>query len=196
MRTNLFELNQHNLNLYLAPRAASTSIKRTILESVNQWDEHPHRNPYLRDREVLGETALNLWYPVVAVVRHPIDRLKSVYRHLVCDQYWKSFERYGITPGILWDEFIQRVISVDPDDTDIHLRPMSFLFDQWQIDINLLIKYEQLTKQWEAVRRISGVNLPRLEHENASCVQVEASDENNDLIRQYYAKDFELFDYT
>ncbi len=139
------------------------------------------------------------------VVRHPVARLWSAWNNKVVenDVMYARIAAMGVTHGMSFDAFVERVAETPDADCDIHVRA------QWAILAignrllpDFVARTETLDADWDAiravVRRWTGRSLGKLQAQN---VRAGATPEVADriapstlaLIRNRYARDFDAF---
>jgi hypothetical protein len=130
--------------LFMFPRkCASNSIKQ-VLEKVSTFSP---TNPWLTPREV---TALDKSIPRVAVVREPLDRLKSAWRHAVVQHEAQFVHMNGIHKGTTWREFVHIVCNRTDAYTNYHMKSQSLELVE-MVGGRMpdeILHIENLTREW------------------------------------------------
>ena len=139
-----------------------------------------------------------------AVVRHPLDRIKSA---------WRSHRRYLVFPDI--NKFIRDRLLFNTGqshDERAHIRPMSHFIDAsllpCPVDLTIL-RFESLQLDWNSFGRsllkddrFASMVWPELPHHgsnilsNTSLFNDKLSLRSKDLIKEFYEQDYDLFNYS
>ena len=199
IRTNCFILDEHEIGLMLGTRCASTSIKQSVLVSAGANNGTIHKNEYLLARQVPKEEMQICPYRVFATVRNPYDRLFSTWQHCVRTRFWERFHYYGISPHDSYEEFVQKVVDIPAEDTDIHLVPLSVAFSvDGGLIPDVILRQEGLLATWQEVRNESVLALPKLDTLNRTSDGTFSDNSGLRLpeIATYYKQDFEVFGYS
>lgn len=126
-----------------------------------------------------------------AFVRHPLDRLMSVYR-----AYRQHPQRVPLECAILpFDGFLSEVSGLSGRGLmrHIHLRPQSWWLDT---DMDFIGHYETLHSDWDAICMIVGADLCPIPHHNATDAEpIEVGEWERMTAREIYDEDYERFGY-
>ena len=138
-------------------KAASTSIKEAIKAA------YPRNNIQLRSNAEVAETIRDGWV-VTAIVRHPLDRLVSMWRHLVCrDDFYTPFGEFGLRAWMPFPEMVERIAETSDDTADLHFRSQTSLFSYaGKLLPTWVGRFEHLDRAWGDFREIArrrGLNL-------------------------------------
>uniref|UniRef100_A0A8C7E9V5 Carbohydrate sulfotransferase n=1 Tax=Nothoprocta perdicaria TaxID=30464 RepID=A0A8C7E9V5_NOTPE len=160
-------------------------------------------------------------YTKVMFTRHPLERLVSAYR----DKLLHSEPFYSITVAneiramfrknnnssekVSFQEFVNFIITKQPNALDIHWKPMFLLCDPCNIHYDVLGKYETLGLDSEHVLKIIGApesmhypSLKRYSSEKRTTGDItleyfrQLSSEQIEKIKKVYQLDFFLFNYS
>ena len=148
--------------LCLTPKAASTTIKRHVLQSLAErgvplqadWKRCPHGQPAFRGLNATPVTSL-------MVVRHPLARLASAYDEVVRRGFWHRLPQ--VVPNATFAQVVYALSRAPPRQINAHFRPL------W-LTCGLVggrryaqtLKYEQWDALAEVLRRDVAPGLPRL----------------------------------
>ena len=178
---NLYDVPELGRAFLLGTRSGSTAAKVSILTALGQPTRDPHNAPALLSRH----TNRKPHRPVLALIRHPHDRMASTWRKLVREQFWPHFACHGIRHGDDFPTFCRKVAELDPLNTDLHLRPLAPLVAAYADDV---LRYEHLD-QWAAK-----TGLPELRRTNASKPEpIPDFEAGCKAISRYFAADLALF---
>ena len=197
-------LPSHRLVFSFQPRAASTSIKRALMEALgvdldpkiidSKQLESLNRQSASQLRD-LAKHAL-----ILAFVREPAARLESCYRHFFCsgrplkkNQRLARQLRMRPNNGSL-STFVERAVQIPDEAADHHIASMTYSTPVW----HKVFRFED-GFEWDRVRAIAaerGLKLGGLGHYNKSrSYDSELTDRHRELIRDRYAADYEAFGY-
>ncbi len=182
------------------PKVAGSSIKTAIADHMGvDWRDaflrtHPHTRPlsYILDRRDLH------WF---TVVRHPCDRLVSVWTFFLTPQsreldLEKNPDLRAMT-GWSFPQFVRTVIGMSVVQMDMHYAPQTeLLYHNGRPLFNQLLRLEGLREEWRGLR--SRFGLPPLPHIRESTHPPWQEMFTPDLlrvVRNRYADDFEHFGY-
>lgn len=160
---------------WATPEVILTRIPRTATTS--------QKAAYRVGRSVNRKQAKASDKPLVAFVRHPLDRLVSAYSGI-----W-LVKKDDI------DRFVDRMVAEDPETVDKHIRPQHTFLYQSPVFVG---HYENLAKDWDEVRAVYCRDFGQLPHLNGSNHRPWQEVLKGDTLFKaidYYAKDFEMFGY-
>jgi len=199
-----------------APKVANSAIKRSLIAAagIDGSVGHAHKDlPF--ERVSLRYVAKNGGGVCAAaegerlfafsVVRNPLDRLVSCYEDKVNNgtRLHNPFYRYGMWLGMSFDEFVEKVLSVDVQQAEVHLREM-YSLTTWRGSVvpRMVLRYEELDSDFQlvqnAVKAISGKVIPDLGTSNKSKRQdfsLYYDESMRCAISRYYWRDFLEFGY-
>lgn len=190
-------LPEHRLVLCITPKAASMSIIDALSRHYSVSVQKPsHRYSVFRWMTLEQvQVAVPDW-PRAQFVRHPLDRLRSVYDYHILKSHLErsSNLRERFTPGMSFRLFVDRVLE-EPD-YDSHYLPQCEMTDR----VDYLGKFENLSDDWRDFRDWAGVDLPDLQHINANrkttgCSLSELTEYQRRRLNEIYAGDFERYGY-
>lgn len=191
-------LPEHRLALCITPKAASMSINDALHRHYGAQVRLPsHSHSVFRwftleqVREVVPD------WRVAQFVRHPMDRLRSVYDYHITRHHLERSAnmRERFHSGMTFSEFVDQVVA-EPH-WDSHFMPQSDMADR----VDFLGKFESLEDDWRVFRVWSGISsLPNLNHVNANrtsdgCSMTELTPYQRGRLNQIYAEDFKRFGY-
>lgn len=189
-------------------KVASTSISNALLNS-----ERLHRtgesfqdfkarcSVSVMPAEARRLTAGSL---VFAFVRHPLGRLHSAYLNKIVDAERlgdkNTFRCHGISFGISFEAFVQRVCELNDRECDRHLRSQSwFLADERGLVPSFIGRLETFAADWERLR----AQLPALGDVGHSNKAAHGKDFREfytprmlEIAQARYEQDFRLFGYA
>lgn len=109
-------------------------------------------------------------YLIVGTVRHPCERLVSAWFDRQPRLYVSGLHKWGFRQEWTAGQAIAHACQLPDESTNEHFRSLHYEFGPVEPDI--LIRFETLRKDWErtrfAVKKHSGLDLPRLEQRNGS----------------------------
>jgi len=142
---------------------------------------------------------------VVALVRHPLDRLVSTWADcsrphrigLIGTHRMTGQPIHGIYAGMPFDEFAR--IVADHPLTNRHWQPMTVWLRAWGGWPDVLVRYEHLREDWELVRGMQhGIpEFPRAQHNKSERGDWRSyySDELRERLAGVYAEDMARLGY-
>lgn len=215
-RDNLY-FPELRLGFVTVPKAANTSLKYAILESLPESARQPllariteagtrqgiHRalraSAYRCGRERLLEPDVD---HVLATVRHPEARLKSFYVDKVLGDGWperlrvKVARLYGIDAQTSFEAFVARLADIPDDECELHFRSQAEIIGADLLgDPRLcILRTECLAGDFRAAMFRTGLGLgtPRMENAKAGA-EVSVSSRGRALIERRFAQDYALF---
>lgn len=178
---NISVWDEYQLNYWAIPKCANTAIKVALSRfdanpnkpgSKVKWVHNPDNVNY-----VSRDMALNNGYKNFTVIRHPYDRVISLYKDFGIRRPWFS-------PNIAIDDFIMRAQNKQ----DPHTRSMSnYLFKQDQLlvdDVVLLDNAQDYLKQYKLTLNVFNTTGP---------TDIVLTDLQKELIYNWYREDFKRF---
>lgn len=164
-------------------KCCTTSIKSAVLSAMNVREKGDiHRE---RQLNYVDEAPGNV--KVVAVVRDPVTRLISAWRH----RMWEAAESFGsehlrslgVEPYCSLDEFLDQIEPVMH--LEGHVMPQ---VDQLPDRVDYMLQFERIGEQWPVMHRYG---LGALPHRNTTKPHpVDCADR----IREMYRDDVELWE--
>ena len=191
-------------NKYLFNRCSRTAS--TVIHRQLQDVHNPKKNDYDGWWNDITNKELTEDYFIFVFVRNPFDRFVSAYEYLVRggrNKFDKAWADKFLAP---YDSFKEFILALKEDDVQaevlswMHFKPQYiFVCDkEGRVVVDEICKYERLIEDFERVSRRLGLDA-ELTHENPS-VRGDYRDYYDAqaiaVIRDVYAKDFELFDYS
>ncbi len=149
----------------LFPKVASTSIRRALRMAVaGNGLVDPDPLDYVDAATARGFSHR------ICFVRHPLDRLASLYAEKFPSTKGKPFRKalseLGFSPGMSFEEFIETVATIPDERADSHFRSQAW--DLMGFRPTRLGRLDNVAKDWLAVqiliRKAGGPELPMLTH--------------------------------
>lgn len=195
----------HNIKTvyWSIPKNACTSLRKYFADYLGlEYSGKVHDAPFEWTNEVRED------YFHFAIVRHPINRLYSLYKNKfhsdlrTNEEYNKGVERavfssWNILKGdMTFNEFVKFVITVPYKYAEIHFKPQCLILPE--SDLIKCIKLVDIDKELPEVFKKLGLNYS-IPYENKTDYtygwkQV-LSKNNSKLLNEYYAGDFARFGY-
>lgn len=184
-------------------KVGCTSIIRALMEAEGCTDPahlgNPHHNGW-RYLDVSTETPMADDTFVFSFVRHPIPRVMSFYRNKLVepeDAYIAPMlNELGLTHGLSFNEMVERLITIDPERLEQHIRPqhLSLIQDGAMIP-NMVSKLEYVPARWPVLQK--AFDLPALARDNPSAKSpIEMTASAYDDLLSYFDGDFRAFRYN
>lgn len=128
--------------------------------------------------------------PRVAVIRHPVDRAVSAWRHGTTVNDGSVFRGPGIRPHMPWAEFVDAICATSDADSNFHYRSQS---DEIFVDRmpDRLLRVDTLVEDWKALSKM--LNWPVVEMRQLNRtepVKIEITKEQRERLAVRYKKDF------
>jgi hypothetical protein len=198
------------------PKAASSSIRSLFMQHETGSELHAEKTDrYRRTRRELKRTIRHSIHPsqfseikenyfLFSFVRNPLTRLFSCYQSIVVEAEMKttkcSFQPYGISFGISFDNFVKKVSEIPDNIANQHFRSASaFLTDGEDLLVDYVGKLEQFKPDWQLLSDQFGLPYPPKTHRvSLSPVQIQdipISNKSLNMLMERYSKDIELFGY-
>ncbi len=126
--------------IFLLPRKCASN---TIKNYIRQLNGHNLR--YLRPHEMNNFPMV----PKIAVVRHPVDRVISAWKHGTQGDDLRYMNMVGAKPWMSWDDFVDRVCSEWTDaNCNPHFRSYSLELMSHEFGYSDLLRVETLKSDW------------------------------------------------
>jgi hypothetical protein len=145
---------------------------------------------------------LNDDYFTFSFVRHPVSRLYSCYRNKLDSQSGLKkpslyFKKYGLIPGISFEEFANRVCEIPDDLSDRHFRSQSsFLCFQGSVIPSFVGKLETINADWAEVSKKTGLGSLPQKNTTGGSKHLDISPDLRNKIYRRYEEDFCAFEYS
>ena len=204
-RTNICEI-QPGLIFHGVPKAANTSVKVALLEAQGRGHLRPHDPSTFRElspAECLQAIADGAF--VFTFTRHPYDRFKSAWRDLIRNDRWvyvRGMRRFRnqLNKSMSPECFARFVSGVPDKEADNHFRSQTALLHKSGAPLFTLAgRVENAADDWRRVQRKVydrfGLTLPSLPVHNATDGRAPLNRTVRTLLRERYARDFEIFGY-
>ncbi len=179
--------------LFMFPRKNASNSLKQVLEKVSSFNPEGH---WLTSQQVKNLPSSILR---VAVVRDPLTRLQSAWRHAVVkhEVQFVHMEASGITKGISWENFVVIICKTSDTYTNYHMKSQSLeLIDMVGRQMpDEILHVENLNAEWGELCRKHGwkwAPLGRL-NESDELLQTPVSFEMHVKIHERYQKDYENF---
>lgn len=132
-------------------------------------------------------------------VRNPYERIYSFYKSKIDhgQKPGKFYEKFGIYHGCTFEQCVNILTSIDPNELEHHTIPQSMILrDGDNLLIDFIGKVESFYTDWLVIQNITGFNI---ELERANKIKLKSdfvlSDDSANRLFEYYHDDFLLFDY-
>lgn len=191
------------ISVYAAPKAACTSIKRTLASSYIDGSETERESLYALKRhraETSSESGKG--FLKIGFCRNPYDKILSIYTE-------KLIKRKTVKPLLVglgfykkmpFDKYIKLVTHTPDTLAEKHLKSQHFfLFRDGPPDV--LIKFEDLVEGWKLVQQLfvkrGGKKINELQRLNTSdgIVKPDLTIQMKKQLAKRYRDDFELLGY-
>jgi len=176
-----------NLAVLLIPKVAQTSIDALLAT----------QRGYSRENIDKAELPSNLFY--ATFVRHPYDRIFSVYRDKIMKQNTHfhptiQIRQYGFVKRESFDAFVRKLNTIPKERDDRHFRSQVDLL-KFAPKLDFVGYYETLATDWQDLAK--RFNLPKqLVHKNpGKKVNLQLTDELREILYNRYKEDFDRFGY-
>ena len=187
---------RHNLAFLATPKTGTTAVEMALRSQAeiafSRDRKHITAARYANKVAPFLEDTFGIRPPSLAVMREPVDQLRSWYRYRLQDRLAGS---PASTRGIDFDGFVREVLMEDPPERARVGRQFSFLTDGAdQVMADHLIAYEtpQVLLDFLGARLGQPVTL---EERNVSpAAEAPISEETLALLRRSRAEDFALHD--
>lgn len=207
-------IHRHQLVICFIAKAANTSIKRAVgnvlgLPVIHAFPPRlaPHRrlDIHLPTAPIADVLALKkCGYLAVATTRHPLARLASCWKDKASTHYFhKAFARkYGLKPGMPFDDFVRFVAETPDEHSDQHFRSMTWdLIHKGRVVPDHVLRIED-AGWWNELRRLikehCDLDIGKELHENKSGPagwRTLYTPGLMDVAKERYAEDLENFGY-
>jgi hypothetical protein len=174
--------------IYIAvPKTANTSIK-THLHYLNSGvvldNPHAESAPIKTLQPSDLDAAIRCTNLIFTFVRNPWDRLLSVWADKCGPNTDISLLKWGISQGITFDSFVDRVVRIPDDTADIHFQSQTYLtFSSDFLLPSFIGRFESLTDDWNRV-----VSLLKLDSDHRKLGLPIRRKSEHGPYRDYYSK--------
>jgi len=195
---NTFVWHDGRLTFMCIGKAANSSIKAAVLETMGGVDPNVsvHFDP--RIEYVRNDSIKSYGYPVVTFVRNPLDRLRSFWQDKIAHRETSNFGDFGLYAGMSFEDTVAQICALGPKVTDTHLaRQMSLLTYKGAVLPDHIFKYENLQEDWHRVQVMAKRYLPDLPHYNKSNpVPCTFTTELVETVKDHYDTDYHCLGYN
>lgn len=193
------EWNNTGINFWNISKCAGTSIKHALsfnegfLDKINtSRDKSIHNNKFIK--YIFREDAKTNGNANVAVIRHPVDRVSSLYRDFSLKRK-EAIPVYGRNADISKidniDYFIKFYIEDGSDKDNIHLRSMSWsLFDNNTLLVDKIYNFENVKDFF------NDFNLEYTFRNKSAEANINFTKEQIKIIQDRYRNDYENFGFS
>lgn len=198
------------------PKVANTSVKTALTRYLSNGAELRRRASYdsVWANETNGETRMLRTREAAALddvfiftfIRDPFDRVTSFYNDKVAGKTRlpSAAARDGVTKGMAFGPFLERLAAMDDRNMDDHLLPQSvILTHEGRVVPQFVGRHERIVNDWDRLRQeLAERNVAdpgRLPTRNQRAPKGHdlaayyADPAHVRLVRERYARDFELF---
>lgn len=176
---------------FMLPRKCASNTMKVALNALDET--FPRRaNSYVTADAVERHD----YTPRVAVVRHPITRFISCWRHFCFKVGASLMKMPGLYDRMSWDEFFEACMSVPDEEANYHYRSMHLEVVLGRMPDHILT-CEMLEADWavlSAEYRWPSVKLGRLNASTAELPRITKA--QRDKLTHRYREDFRLFHYS
>lgn len=134
--------------------------------------------------------------PRIGMVRHPVSRLLSCWRHCVWKRKAKELDNEQIRNNMIWDDFVQVVCCLPDADSNRHFRSA---FEDLLIDGKMpdhVLHVEDLDREWrELSRRFNWKQIVLPKHNRTDGPEATVTKDQLQALAVRYLRDSELFGY-
>jgi len=205
---NNFLLPAHDIIFMLIPKAANTSTKLAILHALGIGTDAERTNHRVLEAIHRGtirkvdrafcrraDGALK-----ISIVRHPLDRVLSLYHDKVAFARHRPFVSDGLALGTSLETFVQYVCNKPDSEADQHYRSQTWdLADGDGLIPDYIGLFEQLPLAWRHVQRLCrerGLMLDDLPHANKTQKNLRFTRSQIDRLAERYEQDLHLLRYA
>lgn len=186
------------------PKTGGVAIG-TLLHKVEEVETPPHIE-YDTIHEKYSQDILDRSIKC-AFVRNPFDRFVSAYHYLYQQdenhKYW-IFDRPVssiVQKYHTFNDFCRIFNDTHDINTYCHFIPMEkYLCKDDKIMMDFIGRFERIEEDYRAMKKIIGIHAPKLEKRNVSIhgpwQEYYKDSFAFDLVRRWYRKDFEIFNYS
>lgn len=193
---NLTTYPKLGLNYWGVPKCGNTSVKFVLLQASgvdtqsqgHAWVHQPDVNQYITPEQALINSYINF-----ATIRHPYNRVKSLYK-----DFAHTRPEIGIKKGVdkthltNIDYFVDQCIVDTTDNDNVHVRSISyFLFDE--NNKALVDNIFDIETQHQNLEKFLNVDIVKMNANHSN--DIELSDANKEKIYKRYQCDFDNFGY-
>ena len=187
------------LIIYPAPKAARTSIMRTLAGVYQERDEHLKKAVgRLKFREACDVAD----YYIIGICRNPWVRLQSIYVEKMIERKRprKALRDSGFYRHMPFPAFIRKACSMPDENTEKHLRSQyRTLYQCGRLDH--IIKFECLEEGWLEIQKLfferGGSIIPSLQKFNVTKTKKPKwKSQLIDIVAERYERDIQLFGYV
>lgn len=188
-----FSRNRYFLSYDFKHKALWYRTFKVASRTINHHFKHNSReNEYVYSSSVGYLPWMYKDFFKFAFVRHPTDRLISVWRDKVLDQNYFSFNNNEHQKMKDFDNFVSWVKTLDITNCDQHLRDQRSLIDLNNVDF--VGRFERFQEDFAFVAKEIGLILNEVEHKNPSPKATpELSDRIKSDVKEIYFNDFNIF---
>ena len=186
-----------NLNYFAVTKSVGTAMMAS-LGKIDIIDPNSSRYDYVYDSVtfITKEYAQTNGCKNISVIRHPYNRVKSLYKHFVLKDPSRTKElltglEVGDIKGI--DDFVAKVIPHFPaKNPNHHLKSICHFLcsENGKVIPDLIFKIEE---DIERIKNFLASHGCELKVANTSSFDIKLSKESKDIIFERYQKDFNLF---
>lgn len=174
----------HKPYIFILPRKSASCSMRDVLSQMSNFSSE---KTYLSTEALRAHSA-----PRIAVIRHPVDRAVSAWRHGTTVNDGSVFRGPGIRPHMPWAEFVDAICATSDADSNFHYRSQS---DEIFVDRlpDHMLRVDWLADDWRALSKKLGWPVVEIRQLNKTVpVKIEITNEQRERLSVRYAKDFSI----
>lgn len=190
MRLNVIAFPRLNFGFIAIEKCASTAAKTVIAQSLMPHHDHVSAGTVdeIPDWDDLAIRA--------AIVRDPLDRLRSCYESKIRPDAVLLRENSlgAFWPGMQFWQFVEAACALPDDALDRHLHPQTARLGV-PLRVNALLEFDRLERDWPALAAVVPGLARELPVMNESCGVARHDDLTARLTRARYCADFAALGY-
>jgi hypothetical protein len=181
-------------------KCGSTSLHRMIFDALNDsWSVSYHKRDWIRDSRYFNSKSRFLKKysqsditASCAVLRDPVSRMKSIYKHSVVSHKRTPFRNTEL-PG--WNEFVENFYKIRQQHTNVrvHSEPqVNSIGSTGQY--NKIIVLDKLNEEFPAwLNQLANTNIKAVHKKKTGSRSISVTAEQEALIREYFQEDYSAY---
>jgi hypothetical protein len=188
---NISEWETLKLNYWGITKSGNTAIKYALHEKADILKSRPINEftKWVHDRKntvyISKECAMHNEFDNFTVVRHPVDRFKSMYKDV--KRRFKHFFPKRVRFDTI-EDFIYYIESTTDRERNIHFKSQSYFITKDDEIVPKIYKLENLKPLEDYLKII-------IRHINKIDNEFDLTRQQVDRVRKIFSKDYEAFDY-